>query len=374
MSARAWRWRISPASVRVAASEPFGRSISCRPTSRSSVAIWWLTADCVYPRRCAARVNERSSATVSNATRWRIASAPTRSNSLMPRSVGDGHRNERCTSRTLLGGAGAAGWIAHATARAALPITSAGTHGTQAPGRSASTPSLALGDNYGSCGVLIDDPLDRRVREYAHLRAATLRLRAEGPDGARDGVFIAEGELVIERASRLGYRMRSLLLLEQRTARFGRLAPEGVPVYEATGELMRSITGFDVHRGVLAAFDRKPLPAVAALVRDARRVVVLEDVNNHTNVGAIIRSASALGVDALLLDPSSCDPLYRRSLRISMGEALSLPHTRLEALPGGLAPLRAAGFALVALTPDANAADIASVAHGPDDRLALMLG
>jgi tRNA G18 (ribose-2'-O)-methylase SpoU len=222
--------------------------------------------------------------------------------------------------------------------------------------------------------MLLDDPLDPRVREYAHLRAATLRLRAEGPDGARDGVFIAEGELVIERASRLGYRMRSLLLLEQRSERFGRLAPAGVPVYEATGELMRSITGFDVHRGVLASFDRKPLPAAGDLVRDVRRVVVLEDVNNHTNVGAIIRSASALGIDALLLDPASCDPLYRRSLRISMGEALSLPHTRLEALPEGLAPLRAAGFRLIALTPDADATDIAEIPHGPGDRLALMLG
>ena len=98
---------------------------------------------------------------------------------------------------------------------------------------------------------------------------------------------------------------------------------------------MRSITGFAVHRGVLASFDRKPLPAAGELVRAARRVVVLEDVNNHTNVGAIVRSASALGIDALLLDPGRCDPLYRRSLRISMGEALSLPHARTEALPGG---------------------------------------
>src|SRR3954471_6461069 len=84
--------------------------------------------------------------------------------------------------------------------------------------------------------MLLDDPLDPRVREYAHLRAATLRLRAEGPDGARDGIFIAEGELVIERALALGYRMRSLLLLEQRIERFGRLAPADVPVYAATNE------------------------------------------------------------------------------------------------------------------------------------------
>jgi len=222
--------------------------------------------------------------------------------------------------------------------------------------------------------MVLDDPLDPRVREYAHLRAATLRLRAEGPEGVREGVFIAEGELVIERALQLGYRMRSLLLLERRLERFRRLAPEGVPVHAASNELMRSITGFAVHRGVLASFDRKPLPSVAEAIRGARRVVVLEDVNNHTNVGAIVRSASALGVDALLLDPNSCDPLYRRSLRISMGEALSLPQARTEALPAGLAPLRAAGFTLVAMTPDAGATDIAEVAGAGHDRLALLLG
>jgi tRNA G18 (ribose-2'-O)-methylase SpoU len=222
--------------------------------------------------------------------------------------------------------------------------------------------------------MLLDDPLDPRAREYAHLRAATLRLRAEGPDGARDGIFIAEGELVIERALRLGYRMRSLLLLEQRVERFRRLAPEGVPVYAASGELMRSITGFAVHRGVLASFDRRALPSAAEVVRGAHRVVVLEDVGNHTNVGAIVRSASALGIDALLLDPGSCDPLYRRSLRISMGEALSLPHARTDPLPSGLAPLREAGFVLAALTPGPDAADIATVAAAGLERVALLLG
>ncbi len=107
---------------------------------------------------------------------------------------------------------------------------------------------------------------------------------------------------------------------------------------------------------------------------DARRVVLLEDVNNHTNVGAIVRSASALGIDALLLDPDSCDPLYRRSLRISMGEALSLPHARTDPLPAGLAPLREAGFVLAALTPGPEAVDIAILAAAGHERLALMLG
>ena len=134
--------------------------------------------------------------------------------------------------------------------------------------------------------------------------------------------------------------MRSLLLLEQRVERFARLAPDGVPVYAASDKLMRSITRFAVHRGVFASFDRKPLPSVADVLADAQRVVLLEDVNNHANVGAIVRSASALGIDALLLDPNSCDPLYRRSLRISMGEALSLPHARTARCRRARAPAR----------------------------------
>jgi tRNA G18 (ribose-2'-O)-methylase SpoU len=222
--------------------------------------------------------------------------------------------------------------------------------------------------------MLVDDPLDPRVREYAHLRAVTLRLRSDGPDGARAGAFIAEGDLVVRRALELGYAMRSLLLLEERVGRFASLAPSGVPVYAASRAVIEAITGFNVHRGVLASFDRRPAPDLAALLAAARRVVVLEDVNNPTNVGAIARSASALGVDALLLDPVSCDPLYRRALRISMGETLRLPHARLAALPAGLAPLREAGFTVAALTPAPGAVDVAELAAARHERLALLLG
>ncbi len=197
----------------------------------------------------------------------------------------------------------------------------------------------------------------------------------EGPEGAREGVFIAEGELVIERALRLGYRMRSLLLLDHRLERFARLAPEGVPVYAAGDELMRSITGFSVHRGVLASFDRKTAARASPRSCAAPAGSSCSRTSTTTPMSVpIVRSASALGVDALLLDPASCDPLYRRSLRISMGEALSLPQARTEPLPEGLAPLREAGFVLVALTPDAGAVDIAEVAAARHDRLAVLLG
>ena len=204
--------------------------------------------------------------------------------------------------------------------------------------------------------MLLDDPLDPRVREYAHLRAATLRLRAEGPDGARDGVFIAEGELVIERAlrARLSHALAAAAgaaagALRPSRAR-GRARVRGDRRADALDHRIRGAP-----RRARLVRPQAAARASASSCARARRVVVLEDVNNHTNVGAIVRSASALGIDALLLDPGSCDPLYRRSLRISMGEALSLPHARTEALPGGLAPLREAGFVLAALTPAPDA-------------------
>ena len=224
--------------------------------------------------------------------------------------------------------------------------------------------------------MLLDDPLDPRVREYAHLRAATLRLRAEGPDGARDGVFIAEGELVIERALRLGYRMRSLLLLEQRLERFGRLAPEGVPVYAAE----RRADALD--HGLRGAPRRarlvRPQAAARASPSSCATPAASSCSRTSTTTRTSARSCAAPRRSAstrCCSTPTRCDPLYRRSLRISMGEALSLPHARTEPLPAGLAPLRAAGF--VARRADARRrapSTSPSVAAARHDRLALLLG
>jgi tRNA G18 (ribose-2'-O)-methylase SpoU len=153
-----------------------------------------------------------------------------------------------------------------------------------------------------------------------------------------------------------------------------------IPVLLADGALLEQVTGFHVHRGALAAMQRPELPSVAELLATgrgggpARRVAVLEDVVDHTNVGAVFRSAAALGVDAVLVSPRCADPLYRRSVRVSMGTVFQVPWTRLEPWPDGLGALRAQGFtvAALALTDDSISLD-ALVASIPD-RLALVLG
>lgn len=119
---------------------------------------------------------------------------------------------------------------------------------------------------------------------------------------------------------------------------------------------------------------RKPLPAADELLTTARRVVVMEAVNDHTNIGAIFRSAAALGMDAVLLSPDCADPLYRRSVKVSMGAVFSVPYARLESWPKGLESVRGAGYRLLALTPDEKASDIEDAAPHKLDKVALMLG
>ena len=145
------------------------------------------------------------------------------------------------------------------------------------------------------------------------------------------------------------------------------------PVYSASYDVLRELTGFHVHRGALAAFHRKPLPSIDDVVRDARRVVVLEDIVSHTNLGAIFRCAASLGVDGVFLSPSCADPLYRRSVRVSMGAVFAIPYARAEHWPADLDQLREQRFVVVAMTPadDAQPLDEMATSH---ERLALLLG
>ena len=134
------------------------------------------------------------------------------------------------------------------------------------------------------------------------------------------------------------------------------------------------MTGFHVHRGVLASFHRRPLPQPEAVLAAANRVAICEDVNNHTNLGAIFRAAAGLGIDAVLLSPSCADPLYRRSVRVSMGEVFAVPYARLAPWPAALERVREAGFSLLALTPAADAVPLQSLAPAHRVRPALLLG
>ncbi len=212
----------------------------------------------------------------------------------------------------------------------------------------------------------ITDPADPRLADYVGLTDAVRRARHE-PEA---GFFLAEGVPVMLRAARAGYPLRSVLLADNRPL------PEGLPdapVYRASFEVLEAVTGFHVHRGALASFGRLPLPTASEVLEEARRVVVLEDVNNHTNLGAIFRSAAGLGIDAVLLTPTCCDPLYRRAVRVSMGEVFALPYAYLD-WPEGLAALRTAGFRVLALTPAADATRLEEVVLADDERAALLLG
>lgn len=221
--------------------------------------------------------------------------------------------------------------------------------------------------------IPVTDSTDPSIEEFVGLRDADLRRRREARGGDLAGIFIAEGDLVVERALRAGYRLRSVLVDATRTDPLPEPLAD-VAVYAAGRALVLEITGMAVHRGVMASFDRRPVPSAAEVLTGAARVVVLENLTNPTNLGIIARSAVALGADALLLDPSCCDPLYRRASRVSMGEVFALPYAYAPRFPAGLDVITDAGFSLLALTPDRRAEPIDDVVLAPTDKVALVLG
>lgn len=222
---------------------------------------------------------------------------------------------------------------------------------------------------FGHVAERIVDPSDPRLADYRALTDVELRMRFEEPYG----LFIAEGELVLRRALAAGYRARSILVDAKRVDQIADL-PTDAPVYAADQSLLQELTGFHVHRGVLGSIHRRPLPSADEVIAPARALAVLEDVNNHTNLGAIFRGAAALGMDGVLLSPSCADPLYRRSVRVSMGAVFAVPYARLDPWPGALATVRSAGFTLLALTPGAGAVPIQELADEARARPALLLG
>jgi len=173
---------------------------------------------------------------------------------------------------------------------------------------------------------------------------------------------------------RAGHTPRSVLVSERWLLSVEAAVPADVPVYVASAELLEAVTGFNVHRGALAAMNRPALPAVADLVADARRVVVLEGIVDHANVGAIFRSAAGIGADAVIVSPTCADPLYRRAVKVSMGTVFQVPWTRAEAWPGVLDQLRAEGFFIAALALSDVAVPLDEFARHCPERLALVMG
>ena len=213
---------------------------------------------------------------------------------------------------------------------------------------------------------------------FARLTEAQLRIRAE----AERGLFIAESPKVIHRALDAGYEPVSLLterkhIEGQASDLIDRLGD--LPVYTADSALLENLTGYSLHRGVLCAMKRPALPTVEAVCKHARRVAVLEGIVDPTNVGAIFRSAAALQMDAVLLTPTCCDPLYRRAARVSMGTVFQVPWTRIgqhhtQWPDKGMAQLRDLGFKTAAMALSDNSVSIDHPTLLNEEKLAVILG
>ncbi len=220
----------------------------------------------------------------------------------------------------------------------------------------------------------IEDAADPRVVDYVGLTDVALRRRTE----PERGLYIAESEKVIRRALAAGHRPRSYLMAERWLAELAdvveRAEADGIPVFVGDHAVIERLTGFHLHRGALAAMHRPTVPTVAETVHGARRVLVLEDIVDHTNVGAVFRSAAALGMDAVLVTPRCADPLYRRAIRVSMGTVFQVPWTRIDPWPAGVETLRGLGFTTAALALEGESTSLDELAADPPERLALVLG
>lgn len=219
---------------------------------------------------------------------------------------------------------------------------------------------------------ILSDASDPRVTDYTGLTDTQLRRRRE----PAEGLYIAESTKVLRRAIDAGHTPRSFFLtekwlpdLEDVLDRF----PD-VPAYVGSEAVLEEITGFHLHRGALAAMNRPAPLNLEDLLSKAHRVVVLEDMVDHTNLGAVFRSAAALGIDAVLVTPRCADPLYRRAIRVSMGAVFQVPWVRLESWPDSTRTLRDLGFLVAALALEPGSIELQELSLQNPDRLALILG
>lgn len=207
--------------------------------------------------------------------------------------------------------------------------------------------------------VYVQNPDDERLADYVNLRGPEFRRVYE----RQRGIFVAEGERVVQRLLGSGWNVRSLLVAQDRAERFlPRLGSFDAPVYLAAQAVIDRLTAFNLHRGLLAAADR-PEPRRWIDVADtARRLLVVERISDQENLGILFRSAAALGAGGLLTSPDCCDPLYRRTVRVSMGAIFSVPFAQAAPWPGALRELSERGWEVVALTPAADAEDLEDIA------------
>jgi tRNA G18 (ribose-2'-O)-methylase SpoU len=215
--------------------------------------------------------------------------------------------------------------------------------------------------------IEIADLADPRLADFSHQTDVALKKTG-------GGLYIAESALVLERALRAGHRPRSVLALGGTVDEAIALVGDEVPIFSGPGELLAELTGYILHRGLIASMHRPPLPDAAELLASATRIVVLENVADPTNVGAIFRSVAAIGADAVLVTPRCSDPFYRRAIRVSMGTVLQVPWTRVGDWTSTRQLLAASGFHLAALALTDDAVDLRAFAAAAPERVALVLG
>ncbi len=220
--------------------------------------------------------------------------------------------------------------------------------------------------------TIVEDPDDPRFAQF-RLKERGLASRAEKRDDAGAGLFLAEGDLVVERALDAGCRPTAALVDPERVPPVAeRLDAHDAPVYGGGLRVRQVVSGLGMPQAIIALFERPARPTVADLAAQCRRLVVVEGVDNPANVGSIVRNAAGLGWDGLVLDHTSADPLARRALRVAMGTAFSLPHARTTDLVTDLAGVARSGMSLYALTPSPKAIDLGDVI--PTDRAAVLIG
>lgn len=234
--------------------------------------------------------------------------------------------------------------------------------------------------------ILIDSLEDERLGPFRlrerelrprHLPGRLIKGLAESDvERIQQGLFVAEGDLVVERALDAGCHIVTALVDADKPPSVIESFANSVPVYAASAQARKVLTGLGVALDIIALFERPTLPDLAAITTTSHRLIVLEDVDNPTNIGAIMRSAAAFGVEGLILDRNSADPLARRALRVSMGTAFAVQHCRVDDVAGTLGALRSQGFIVCGLTPSQSSQTLDQVAETLSDsaRVAVVMG
>ncbi len=225
--------------------------------------------------------------------------------------------------------------------------------------------------------ISITDPDDPQIAVFQGLRDHVLRQKRELPSGDMGGIFICEGDIPVGRALEAGYQLESILVDAKRRKAMPSYLDETVTVYAASPEVLMRITGYNIHRGAIACFKRRslitPQDLLTQIVQD-KTLLVLEGINNPTNMGVMLRCAAGLGVGGVLLDKTCSDPLYRRAVRVSMGEAFALPYARFGTITEGLELIHKAGYETWAMTPGPDAVALHQMKKPASGKVALLLG